>query len=168
MCEPAPGLRWAWIYASDASFASLPGGRPGISSPAGAELRSRSVCLTSSPPLPGSPCECMPGTRRKPAPRPQVTLHVPVLLTATPSHPQGLLIPLLERSQSDYFSQTLSSLLVSWMTVKGQVVFHFCPRIPSAHFLVLTREISEKCRSENMVSLSPSPPSEAQDDNRGP
>lgn len=164
----APGLRWASIYVSDVSFASLPGGRPSISSPAGAELRSRSVCLTPSPPLPGSPRECTPGTKRKPAPRPQVSLHVPVLLTTTPSHPQACLSHFQNIHSLITSPQTLSSLLVSWMTVKGQVVFHFCPRIHSAHFLVLTREISEKCKSENTVSLSPSPTSEAQDNNQGP
>lgn len=116
----------------------------------------------------GPPVSARPAPNSSQPPDPRSAFKSP---SSSPPHPA------IPKACSSHFQnihslitspQTLSSLLVSWMTVKGQVVFHFCPRIHSAHFLVLTREISEKCKSENTVSLSPSPTSEAQDNNQGP
>lgn len=149
MCEPAPGLHWAYIYASDASFAALPGGGPSTSSPARADcisgrvshparLCQGSLCVARpqaqvSPQPPGQPaCPRPPRHHAQPEPR---------LLISLPAHPQP-----------DCFSPdcvTTASLLHGG---KRPVVFHFCPCTHSAHFLVLTREISEKCRSENIIS----------------
>lgn len=101
-----------------------------------ASARAPSACTApsvSQPPAPRSACTSASSSApRQPEPR---------LLISLPAHPQP-----------DCFSPdcvTTASLLHGG---KRPVVFHFCPRTHSAHFLVLTKEISEKCRSENIIS----------------
>ena len=83
MCEPAPGLCWAYIYTSDASFASLPGGRPSTSSPARAELHLRSSVSHPAGLCQGPPSACAaPSTSQPPDPRSPFTS-----TSSSPPHP---------------------------------------------------------------------------------
>lgn len=117
VCEPAPGLRWAYIYASDASFAAVPGGGPSTSSPA------RADCISGLVSHPARLCQgplCVHGPKRKSAPSPPVSLHVHVLLGTTPSPRQGCSSHFLHIHSLIASPQTASPLLVSCMAVNGQ------------------------------------------------